>query len=158
VPAVALHFSVSRRTVQEWLDAGAPGKTDKGYDVEAIGAWRGENRKPRKAEPTAAEGELTKWAIRKEAAVAQQKELELAQQRGELVDVDYVARLFERTIAEHNTLLAQFKDRILQLLPAKIKPDDRKRILAGIDKAADDLRSLMATAAEEWAAEHGEDE
>lgn len=144
--------------MQGWLDDGAPGKTDDGYDIEAIATWRAENRKPKRGEQSPTEKELGKWAVRKEAAVAQQKELELAQQRGELVDVDYVARLFERTIAEHNTVLAQFKDRVLQLLPPKTKPADRKRILAGIDKATDDLRSLMATAVEEWAAEHGEDE
>lgn len=155
--AVAKHFDVSRRTVQEWLSAGAPGETEQGYSLAEIATWRKENRKP-KREETQDDRDLTKWAVRKEAASAQQKELELAKQRGEVVDVDYVARLFERTIAEHNTLLAQFKDRILQLLPAKTKPEDRKRILAGIDKAADDLRLLMATAADDWGSEYGGDE
>lgn len=39
---------------------------------------------------------------------------------------------------------------MLSLLPPRIKPADRKGLLAGIDKAADDLRKGMAAAVEEW--------
>lgn len=139
---------MSRRTVQEWFAGGCPGRGTDGYDLAAIGAWRSAHRAPRR--PLAEAGDREKWAARKESAIARTKELELARERGELIEVDYVARLLERHTAEHNTLLAQLRDRILGLLPAKTRPADRRRLLAGIDKATDDLRLLMAGAIEEW--------
>lgn len=44
VDGVAAVIGVNRRTVLEWLRAGAPGKRDGGYDVDAIRVWREENR------------------------------------------------------------------------------------------------------------------
>ena len=36
-------LGVDRRTIIDWLGRGAPGKTDNGYDIEALRKWRDEN-------------------------------------------------------------------------------------------------------------------
>jgi phage terminase Nu1 subunit (DNA packaging protein) len=155
VADVAKSFGVSRRTVHDWIGAGCPGKGESGFDVEAIRTWREANRRPRDEPGDEDKEDRSYWAKRKEAALAQQEELELATAKGEMIEVDYVARLLARHIAEHNTQLAQLKDRVLALLPRKMKAADRRRILAGIDKSTDDLRSLMAQASEQLAIEIG---
>lgn len=38
-------FGVNSRTIREWLERGAPGKTKDGYDIEAIRNWRELNLK-----------------------------------------------------------------------------------------------------------------
>ena len=152
---VAAALAVSRRTIQDWFAAGCPGRSDEGYDLEAIRAWREANRRPLPEATDSDAQDRAYWEERKVRAVALQEELDLGKQRGELVEVDFVARLLSRHIAEHNTQLAQLKDRVLALLPPKMKVADRRRILKGIDKSTDDLRSLMAQAAEQWAQEIG---
>lgn len=76
--------------------------------------------------------------------------MELAERRGELIEVDLVARFLARHIAEHNSQADQLRDRVLQLLPPKMKAADRQRVLAGVAKAVDDLRFAMAELAEQW--------
>ena len=41
----AEEIGVDRHTVKEWLSQGAPGKTSKGYDVEALKEWRKLNKR-----------------------------------------------------------------------------------------------------------------
>lgn len=54
---IAEAIGVNRHTVKDWLGEGAPGETDKGYDVDAIREWRRVNKK---SDPSHVVGEFTK--------------------------------------------------------------------------------------------------
>lgn len=43
---VGIQLGIGASTLHKWIRRGCPGKTEQGYDVEAISAWRKSNEKP----------------------------------------------------------------------------------------------------------------
>ncbi len=82
---------VGRGTLIDWINQGCPGKQAGGYDIEAIRAWRAENKG--EVRGVADNGETTD-AARLKKAQADEREakaalavLQLAIQRGELLPI-----------------------------------------------------------------------
>lgn len=128
IAAAAKRLKVHKRTLQEWLAAGAPGKHG-AYDVDAIARWRSENRKP-VDEARGESSERAKWESRKSRADALKKELELLQARGRLIELDSAARVMAQHVAEVKTHLGQLPDRVISLL--KLPAGEKKKIRATI--------------------------
>lgn len=128
IAAAAQRLKVHKRTLQEWLAAGAPGKRG-AYDVDAIARWRSENRKP-VDEARGESSERAKWESRKSRADALKKELELLQARGRLIELDSAARVMAQHVAEVKTHLLQVPERVVGLL--KLPAGEKKHIRARI--------------------------
>jgi hypothetical protein len=156
---VAKAFDLDYRSVKLWPKRdGWPGKIGGAFDLVAIAVWRERTFDRRGGRQERNDGDDETGGIgaaqtRKEWAAAKLKELELERETGKVIEVDAVTRLLARSIATHNAQANQLKDRVLQLLPAKFPAKDRKRIVAGVTKAVDDLRRQMAEAAEEFGRE-----
>lgn len=113
VKAVAEHFGVTSRTVQNWKDAGMPWRA--GYfDLTAIAAWREANK-----------GDSTKqvelqergaWETQLAQFKAQRAKLEYEELAGQLIKIDGPKRIVEQTIHAIRTHLEQFPDRLAGML------------------------------------------
>jgi hypothetical protein len=96
---VALFLDVGERVIYRWLASGAPGKTEKGYDLAAIRAWRGQNLEPPrrtgpKAPLTGDAARLLKARADEKSAVARLRELEL--------EIESGAYTLTSKVQEHN--------------------------------------------------------
>lgn len=150
---VAAFFGVAPQTAKQWRSGpdGMPGDVG-GYDLAQIVKWRIERE--RQAGRQSREGSnKEKLEEAKLAIDVQMRQTRLKRLTCQLVDVEAVGGLFERAIHEHNAQADQLKDRILLLLPDAMSDGERKRVIAGIDRAIDDLRQHLADASETWARE-----
>lgn len=147
---VAAFFGVAVQTAKQWRTGSDPLPGRPGaFDLSACARWLLEREKQHARRPQ--EGSrLEQLQEAKLALEIKRRDVLLKRLTGDLVDVDAVARLFERSIAEHNAQADQLKDRILLLLPEHLTAPERERILRGVTKAIDDLRHQLADAAAEW--------
>jgi len=93
--AAAVELGVDRGTLQEWLARGAPGKKRRGFDLDAIRAWRNANVAPPRAPPSGEEdiadrARLLRAQADERQAKAQLAELQLKIQRGEYLEISAV--------------------------------------------------------------------
>ncbi len=138
VKAVADHFGVTSRSVQNWKDQGMPWEKDR-FDLTAIGAWREAHKgnsqdRQELQERGAAE---TRLAIAK----ADKAEAELAQFRGQLIEVGGPKRVLVQTVNAIRTHLEQFPERLMELvnLDGEAKLEVRRACRGGV---ADLLRLI----------------
>lgn len=109
VAAAAKIIGVRERTVCDWRACGCPGKRGH-YDVDAIKAWRAENRKATSGTAADAKGERAKWAAKREKALAQREEFRLRRELGEYILVARAAQIVRQHIAEVVTHLDQLPE------------------------------------------------
>lgn len=143
---VAEFFGVEVQTVKEWRKhPDMPGKAG-AWPLDEIARWK-LYRASRANGAGDGDGEPkgTELVAQRRAVLL---DIEIAQKKGELIEVDIVERLVARHVAVHNTLADELKDKVLALLPRSIKGEPRRRILNGVEKAVADLRFEMATAGE----------
>ncbi len=147
---VAGFFGVALQTVKQWRTGPDPMPGAAGaFDLGEITRWRFEREK--KNNRNAPEGSnKEKLEEAKLAIDVQKRQLQYKRLAGDLIDVDDVARLLERAIHEHNAQANQLRDRIEVLLPETLTTEERERLITGINKAVDDLRTHLADAAEQW--------
>ena len=138
VKDVAEHFGVTSRAVQDWKDQGMPWQKDR-FDLAAIGAWREAHKgnsqdRQELQERGAAE---TRLAIAK----ADKAEAELAQFRGQLIEVGGPKRVLVQTVNAIRTHLEQFPERLMELvnLDGEAKLEVRRACRGGV---ADLLRLI----------------
>ena len=95
--AIAEVFSVHWRTVVGWARAGCPhaktGRAPYMFDAGEVAAWlRDQGRSARPGRPAAARSpEAEQYRTRKEKALAERYEMDLAERRGEMIDRTVVA-------------------------------------------------------------------
>jgi len=75
-------LGINKSTLATWISQGAPGRTDNGFDVQAIRAWRDERRKPDEL----LTGTPSKWQERYRRERAKLARLDRLRRQGELVD------------------------------------------------------------------------
>lgn len=140
------------QTVKQWHSGTPPmpGKPGQ-YDLGECVRWRLAREKH--GGESQASARLTQIEIERAEIEVAKRRLQLAQLEASVLDAEDVARLFERTIAEHNSQAAQAGDRILALLPENLDPEARKLVAEGVNRILDDLRRYLADAAESWARE-----
>lgn len=147
---VAAFFGVKQQSVKNWRQdrdpmPGTPGA----YDLSEIARWRIRRAENNTNVPEQGSNR-EKLEEAKLAIDVQKRQLQYKRLAGDLVDVDAVARLLERSINEHNAQANQLRDRIEVLLPESLTTEERERVISGINKAVDDLRCHLADAAEQW--------
>jgi len=121
---VARQFGVAERTVSTWqMETDFPGRAGSSgpnaagcYPVRAITDWL----RRRGLRGGGVAGSSTISRDRLMAARAEREELELAKDRGELIEAEEVARFFARTNAGAAVLLGQMVDRAAARLPRTI--------------------------------------
>lgn len=126
ISQVALFLDVGERVIYRWLSSGAPGKTEKGYDLQAIRSWRGRNLEPPrrtgpKAPLTGDAARLLKARADEKSAVARLRELEL-----EIAGGKYV---LAAKVEEHDLTLISLVTRGLDTWARSLPPS-----LAGLDE------------------------
>ncbi len=148
---VALELGKGERTVQYWKDRGMPG-TAGAYDLDAILAWYAETFGAKDDGP---DDEVSRgyWETRRSKAAALRDELKLAEQRGQVVDVDVPAREFGAFLVEARAILEQLPDFMLAQLPKKFPAGERKELLAKTRKRVADVLTNLQKALEKKAAQ-----
>ena len=169
--AVAMHFGVSRRTVQRWVkDPSFPKLSGRRFDLVQIQTWwdqrDGQTSTPLARGPTPKQPELTVesgkdfWDGQGKKYQAQLRELELRQRRGELVERKEVEQLFvARIMAVKQGLLILAKALPPQLATCRtereMEPIITRAIRALLEAFArplpETLRAGMAVAGQELA-------
>lgn len=125
---VAQHFSVSVRTVHNWLLKGMPGKqgnpgrADGFFSVQAITAWLNTQAAP---PATASDDTRSVMHARLHKARAELIELEVGKKRGELVEADEITRQIVRSIHEAKAQLGQLTVKLTRGLPEKYRLKQR---------------------------------
>jgi hypothetical protein len=134
-------------TALRWHRKGMP------LEVEAAKAWRAQHARARvkpgtAAEPNSAEGgSFSDWRTRRERAAALQAELDLAEQRGRLIDVQELRQLLGRHFAAARDIAMGMGARLAPVLAAETDParvgqllnDEVHRMLTAIADADGDL-------------------
>jgi phage terminase Nu1 subunit (DNA packaging protein) len=128
---VAQHFGKSLRQVQRWARQGMPVLSGGRYDLLQVEAWRRLKKGGRgpavMSDPRSqgqpylvAEGDKDYWDMRAKKAQAEQRELDLRQRRGELVERQEVEQLFiSRIMAVKQGLLSLSRGLPPQLIRCK---------------------------------------
>jgi hypothetical protein len=80
----------------------------------------------------------------------------LRKMQDELIEFDFVDRLFARTIAEQKSFGKEIPDRILDALPQNMTAKTKARILSAVRKSIETMFDAMRQAAESWADELAE--
>ena len=152
-------YGLTDKSVERHLKQGMPGRTSRGYDLIAIGAWRKETRKRLDSEDiqereTKAREALDRgddethmlftenWELRKDAADAKLAELKLDQQRGMYRVADEVERTEKVALRNLMLMLEKIPVSVATLAPAEIRgalEEDAQAIV---------LNALKACAAE----------
>jgi hypothetical protein len=151
---VAEFVGMAPQTVKQWRggSAGMPGKPGH-YDLGECVRWLLARCEKRQGGESQASTRLMQVEIERAEIDVAKRRLQFAQLDASALDTEEVARLFERTIAEHNSQAAQAGDRIIALLPDELDAVTRKNVLEGVNRIMDDLRSYLADAAESWSRE-----
>ncbi len=140
----------SVRSLNDWFKMGCPNQPG-AYNVDEIEAWILEN-----IGADAEEGEQSERAywqtfkLREQALQAQAERL-LAEKQ--LVETEVANALIERLASTLTTMLGQWPDWVLSLLPSGTAPKHRAEIRKAVGSKVDELGILMADILEEWAAE-----
>jgi phage terminase Nu1 subunit (DNA packaging protein) len=128
---VARHFGKSLRQVQRWATQGMPVLSGGRYDLLQVAAWRRLKKGGRgpavMSDPRSqgqpylvAEGDKDYWDMRAKKAQAEQRELDLRQRRGELIERQEVEQLFiSRIMAVKQGLLSLSRGLPPQLIHCK---------------------------------------
>jgi phage terminase Nu1 subunit (DNA packaging protein) len=135
---VARHFTVAERTVAYWLARGCPGEPGN-YDLDEIAAWREREGQGRSDE----DANKSRFLQVK----TEREQLKLEEERGDLVKVDPIVRLFTRHIAEARSRLDQLPDQITaavaRVVPAEELDGIRRRVQDTLDDAYQSLADLL---------------
>jgi len=132
----AKHMGVQVRAVRDWHHHPEfPGIPNKHYPLRAIERWHAEHIAPNNSQAKWGRPATSASRERKEAAVADLKELQLQKERGELVRLDDVLRMFE---AIQNAALAQWEPAVAQCeqrFPSSADPSFKQQILEIVSAA-----------------------
>lgn len=132
--ALAKEMGVTRRTVAEWdekglRDAAVVSEKPLRYDALQAWKWRWQNDK---------QSPLTAMKARKLEVEAQQKELDLAVARGELVSVESMGKVLDDVFGLVRSRLISFKG----MLPPRVVGMDTPRDAAAV--IAPEIDALLA--------------
>jgi phage terminase Nu1 subunit (DNA packaging protein) len=146
-PEIARIFGVSTRTIQRWEELGlASARVEGGdvlrYDVPRAVAWRVEQEAARVADAHDEPGSFEAARARKELALAQIREIELAELQGKMV------RVAQRDATVREALEAG--DRILKASPRRLANRWARRLkvtepeaIELIEELVEDVRCLL---------------
>ena len=139
------------RTLADWFKQGCPNEPG-AYNVDAIENWVLENVGAENGleQATEAAVERAYWntvKIREQALKAQAERLLL---EGKLVDAEEITRLIERLAGTLLSMLGQWPDWVLSLLPGEVKPEAKKSIRKKVGSKVDELGNSIADMLSEW--------
>lgn len=144
---VALFFRRTVETIKSWVSKGMPcirgGPGEAAlYDLCEIMHWRDENVVDSGRNDT---GDVSRLEAdrRKAVAEAEKRELETAKMRGELIEVDAVARDFRHHATHGRALWEQAPDQLLGLLPASATGEDKRRFRREAVRIVDSVIAAM---------------
>lgn len=140
----------SVRSLNDWLKMGCPG-TPGAYNVDEIEAWIRENIGTEQQEGE--QSERAYWQTFKLREQALQAQAERLQVEGSLVEAEIVNALIDRLASTLTTMLGQWPDWVLSLLPSGTLPKHRAEIRKAVASKVDELGILMADILAEWAEE-----
>ena len=154
IPEVASHFDVSKNAVREWVRdpefpgrVGERGRQNGRFPLEAIADWKAARDGTREANQVGNSARERKWN-----ADAEIREMELARMRGELIEVDVVAREMTRAIHNAKSIINEIPDELFDRLPPKFRArygaKIREWLIWRINQAYDVLEEMK----------HGEDD
>ena len=141
-------FGVSRVTIMDWVQRGAPRKTGKGWDVEAMRSWREENMRPAQwtggtdhvRSSGSDEARLLKAQADEREAKAALADLKLKLERGEIVP--------RKVMDDHDAAVASYFRRwalgLSKDWPPRLIGLNEKEMATVIDRQARDLLTRMA--------------
>lgn len=139
----------SVRSLADWFKMGCP-NTPGAYNVDEIEAWVRDNVGSQETDDD--QSDRAYWAtfkLREQALKAQAERLLL---EGAVVETSDVNRLIERLAATLTSMLAQWPDWILSLLPGDLPAKSRAKIRSAVATKVDELGEMVADALQEWAA------
>lgn len=142
----ATALGVDTRTLAGWMKregfpgkAGRPGKREGWFPIDAIETWRAETMLQADAE------EEDSPSRRFNLARAREKELDLEERLGRLVEADAVERFLLRVVNTAKASLEPLADKVVALLPAKTKGSVRTAVRKRVD---DEVRGAFDLFAE----------
>lgn len=159
IKEVAKRIGVSDKSINNWLDAGAPPKVKgKGYDVAAIRKWREDNLKPpRNVEPK--DPSLAESKAREAAARAEHWEQRVALAKGKLVEAVEVRAAVVEYYSFARSLIADLPAKLLSRV--ELKSGSKAQAMELLRDVCDTFLTAMSEAiravdrtAEESAARH----
>lgn len=128
IDAVAAQIGVHRRTVHEWLNAGAPGEGPSGYDVHAIQAWRDITRPARGGSSSGVDPSLDEWKARRVIAEARDaeakarlREFDAEKTTEDVVHLDQVEQFLAGLFTEFRRQLARVPKQMGPSLPEEYR-------------------------------------
>ena len=130
IAEVARHFGKSLRTVHTWIAegmpgrSGSPGRQDGHFPLLEIDRWL-DGRKADTSNPEDSKHQAQGRLARARAAIA---ELDLAERRKQLLEVDEEVRRWQRHITAAKAQLKNIEPVVLRRLPADLPADIKKRI------------------------------
>lgn len=132
---------VSVNTVAAWMSKGCPCTRRKDgharFDLKAVQRWRKESLIPRTAP---AEGYSAARA-RKETALAELREMQLQQRRGELIEVEPLRRGLDEVIVSQRTVLLGLPSQVGRDLD---DPDVRVRVVSVVERNVREALAVLA--------------
>ncbi|MCC9603515.1 hypothetical protein LOC67_23445 [Stieleria sp. JC731] len=134
---VAKHFGVNRRTVAEWLADGCPGKQDNDrFDLDAIAAWRAENREKqpeRNLTKEQLEIELLMADVRKRRAEAAIKEHDQLKKTEDVVHISEVELYLTSLFTEGRRKLLKIPETLPMGFPEHLRPAIREECIKQLE-------------------------
>jgi phage terminase Nu1 subunit (DNA packaging protein) len=149
----------SVRTLADWFTLGCP-NTPGAYDVDAIERWVTENIGTENDFEATMESQEDRayWSLVKIREQALKSRAERLLLEGRLVDTDEINRLVERLAGTLLSMLGQWPDWILSLLPTSVTADARRAIRKKVGTKVDELGHSVADLLGEWSqAKEGSD-
>lgn len=139
-------FGVSQPTVRTWTNQGCPAlqRGAKGrqweFDTEEVAEWR-QSRALEAVQGDLANMEYEEARRREMVARASMQELDLAQRRGELVEIEEVARVVGEEYARARANLRAVPSSVAAMVPPEMRAEVQARTQDGIDQALEELSS-----------------
>lgn len=137
----ARELGVSERIIATWCSysdfpgrAGHRGRREAYYPIDEIRRWHAKT-----FGDVPMEGHRNVARERRDNANASLAELELAERTGELIPLQDVIDFYARQMAHAKAVLNDLADIVVDLLPPKVKRDERARIRARVDELRDQV-------------------
>ena len=142
-------LGVNRRTLYEWIEKGAPDKTEQGYDITAIRIWR-ERNSPAQERSEDEDGERERLRdlklageAKKVNAEAEIKEFQARQMTEDVVHLDDVKRFLNLFFSESSRQFLRIPQEMKNGYPQEMRRDLEDDVQARIEMA---LRSMAGFA------------
>lgn len=153
---VAQHFGVNEHTVSVWQRrpgfpgrAATPGRRDGYYPLDEIETWREESilqndPATRDTNGTTHDDSVKAGRSRLLKIQCDERELRLAEKRGELIPVATATSCLERLVNQSGAIIDELPDRVLSCLPSDLSESARKAVRDTVSQVSTDVRVILS--------------